>query len=123
MPPGLQGMKEAQKHANDFPAYLIFFLVLFTSVISSLKRIEEWYQQITNDDNNTLSSRTLNLATFAQNIPPSMQPQCMVFILLVLYGILTKNDLVLIFSTINILAVFAGVAVTHAEYCENIRNF
>ena len=52
-----------------------------------------------------------------------MQLQCMVFALLVLYGILTKNDLVLIFSTINILAVFAGVAVTHAEYCENIRNF
>ena len=52
-----------------------------------------------------------------------MHLQCMVFILLVLYGILTKNDLVLIFSTINILAVFAGVAVTHAEYCENIRNF
>lgn len=116
-------MKQHEKSENNFPANVVLFLVIFTSVVCSLKRIEEWYQQAVKDDDFCSTHRTCDFSTFTQNIPASLQLQLVLFVLLLLYGFMLKNATILVFSVVNALAIVAGVAVTHAEFSEYMRTY
>ena len=116
-------MKESEKDTDNLPQNILFFLIVFTSVVTSLKRVEEWYHQLMKDDGFCVNHKTADLLAFSQNIPASIHLQCMFLFLLFFYGILCKNAYVLVFSILNTLAIIEAIVVTHAEFHENMRNF
>jgi len=119
-------MKHIQKQTEDessFVNILVFILIIFTSVVCGLKRVEEFYYQLSKDDSSSSLKRHPDFLFLTESVPASVHLMLFLYTLCFFHGLHLHNHFLIIFSSVNIAALGCGIFFTHCELYEQVRHY
>ena len=105
---------------GDAPLVLLFVVLLLTSVMTTLKRVEEHYHQVLKDAT-SLSSASLH--EYLASLPASLVLSGILHVTTAVYGAAARQDWVFVFGIVNTLAAVLAAAVMHSEIAYEVRSY